>query len=157
RNWSRSSGSSRAAASADHRGVRQLPGDGGHQKPDERAAAQPAAERAQQNSGPRIFRGRELRWETYAHTPPSWERTIALRPPLRTIAPLVGAAARVAGCASSADWPPPHAKPAPIGPLGPGFVAPATPPAPEGTVKPRPGSWTGIHPSKDYRVVLLTE
>ncbi|GAB3950548.1 hypothetical protein GCM10027614_51150 [Micromonospora vulcania] len=39
--------------------------------------------------------------------------------------------------------------------MGPGFVGPSAP-APEATVKPQPGSWAGVHPSKDYRVVLLT-
>src|SRR5262249_27718659 len=30
------------------------------------------------------------------------------------------------------------------------------PPAPEATITPRPGSWDAVHPSKGYRVVLLT-
>jgi len=61
----------------------------------------------------------------------------------------------VCACGSD-DWSEPHAKPIPVGTLGPGFVDPAKPPAPEATVTPRPGSWDGVHPSKGYRVVLLT-
>jgi hypothetical protein len=61
----------------------------------------------------------------------------------------------VCACGSD-DWSEPHAKPIPVGTLGPGFVDPAKPPAPEATVTPRPGSWDGVHPPKGYRVVLLT-
>jgi hypothetical protein len=60
------------------------------------------------------------------------------------------------GCGSSDDWSAPHAKPAAVGTLGPGFVDPKAPPAPEATITPRPGSWDAVHPSKGYRVVLLT-
>ena len=60
------------------------------------------------------------------------------------------------GCGSRDDWSEPHAKPAAVGTLGPGFIDPTAPPAPEATITPRPGSWDGVHPSKDYRVVLLT-
>jgi hypothetical protein len=60
------------------------------------------------------------------------------------------------GCGSGDDWSRPHAKPSPLGTLGPGFVDTASPPAPEATVTPRPGSWAGVHPPRDYRVVLLT-
>jgi hypothetical protein len=59
------------------------------------------------------------------------------------------------GCGAD-DWSEPHAKPTAIGALAPGFVDPAAPPAPEATITPRPGSWDGVHPSKGYRVVLLT-
>jgi hypothetical protein len=62
----------------------------------------------------------------------------------------------VGGCGSSDDWSEPHAKPTAVGTLGPGFVDPKSPPAPEAAITPRPGSWDGVHPSKDYRVVLLT-
>jgi len=44
----------------------------------------------------------------------------------------------------------------PVGALGPGFVDPAAPPPPEGTIHPRPGSWEAVHPPRGYRVVLLT-
>src|SRR5262249_34665026 len=50
----------------------------------------------------------------------------------------------------------PHPKPTAVGTLGPGFVDPAAPPAPEATIAPRPGSWDGVSPSEGYRVVLLT-
>lgn len=60
------------------------------------------------------------------------------------------------GCSSADDWSRPHPKPSPVGTLGRGFINPAAPPAPESTVRPRPGSWDGVHPSKGYRVVLLT-
>jgi hypothetical protein len=55
-----------------------------------------------------------------------------------------------------ADWSGPHAAPRAVGTLGPGFIDPAAPPAPEATITPRPGSWDGVRPSKGYRVVLLT-
>jgi hypothetical protein len=64
--------------------------------------------------------------------------------------------ALVSGCASSDDWSEPHAKPKAVGTLGPGFIDPTAPPAPEATITPRPGSWDGVDPSKGYRVVLLT-
>ncbi|HWK27694.1 MAG TPA: hypothetical protein VNS09_14095 [Solirubrobacter sp.] len=63
--------------------------------------------------------------------------------------------ALLAGCGAD-DWSKPHAKPTAIGRLGPGFIDPANPPAPEATITPRPGSWDGVRPSKGYRVVLLT-
>ena len=44
----------------------------------------------------------------------------------------------------------------PIGVLGAGFVDPAAPPPPEGTIKPKPGSWDAVRPPRGYRVVLLT-
>jgi hypothetical protein len=62
----------------------------------------------------------------------------------------------VSGCSSGDDWSRPHAKPTAVGTFGPGFFDPAAPPAPEATITPRPGSWDGVHPSKGYRVVLLT-
>jgi hypothetical protein len=62
----------------------------------------------------------------------------------------------IAGCGSGDDWSEPHAEPTAIGTLGPGFVDPQRPPAPEATITPRPGSWDRVHPSEGYRVVLLT-
>jgi len=44
----------------------------------------------------------------------------------------------------------------PVGTLGPGFVDAAAPPAPESTIRPKPGSWDAVRPPRDYRVVLLT-
>jgi hypothetical protein len=58
----------------------------------------------------------------------------------------------VSGCDSRDDRSAPHA----VGTLGPGFIDSPAPPAPESTVTPRPGSWDGVHPSKGYRVVLLS-
>jgi hypothetical protein len=69
---------------------------------------------------------------------------------------LLVAAVAIGGCGSGDDWSEPHAKPTAVGTLGPGFVDPTAPPAPESTIRPRPGSWDGVHPSKGYRVVLLT-
>jgi hypothetical protein len=43
-----------------------------------------------------------------------------------------------------------------VGALGVGFTDPDSPPSPEATITPSPGSWDEVHPSKDYRVVLLT-
>ena len=62
----------------------------------------------------------------------------------------------VGGCSSSDDWSSSHAKPTAVGTLGPGFIDPTAPPAPEATITPRPGSWDGVRPSEGYRVVLLT-
>jgi hypothetical protein len=44
----------------------------------------------------------------------------------------------------------------PSGGLGPGFIDPAKPPAPESTIRPKPGSWDAVRPPRGYRVVLLT-
>ena len=57
------------------------------------------------------------------------------------------------GCAGD-SWDTPHAAPTPIGELGAGFE-PASPPSPEATIDPAPGSWDEVHPSPGYRVVLL--
>ncbi|MFF3871000.1 hypothetical protein [Streptomyces sp. NPDC001978] len=76
--------------------------------------------------------------------------------PAGTLAAAVATAVLLGGCSSGDDWSQPHAKPSAVGTLGPGFSDPAAPPAPEATITPRPGSWNGIRPSKDYRVVLLT-
>lgn len=58
---------------------------------------------------------------------------------------------------SDAGSPSGQSSPAPrmIGALRPGFV-PRTPPAPEGTITPSPGSWDDVRPAPGYRVVLLT-
>jgi hypothetical protein len=74
----------------------------------------------------------------------------------RLLAGVVATAVLAGGCGSGDDWSRPRPKPAAVGALGPGFVDAATPPAPEATVTPRPGSWDRVRPSKGYRVVLLT-
>ncbi|MEV4821452.1 hypothetical protein [Micromonospora sp. NPDC049274] len=79
-----------------------------------------------------------------------------MRPPLRAVALLAATAALLAACTSGGDWSQPRPAPSAVGSLGPGFVDPSTPPAPEATITPQPGSWAEVHPSKDYRVVLLT-
>lgn len=43
-----------------------------------------------------------------------------------------------------------------VGALGSGFFDPASPPPPEGTIRPARGSWDAVHPPRGYRVVLLT-
>jgi hypothetical protein len=73
-----------------------------------------------------------------------------------TLAATVAIAVLASGCGSGDDWSEPHPAPAPVGTLGPGFFDPAAPPAPEATITPRPGSWDAVHPSKGYRVVLLS-
>ena len=81
-----------------------------------------------------------------------------MRSRFRSAGPLAvaaGIAVLLTGCGSD-DWSQPHAEPTAVGTLGPGFSDPAAPPAPEATITPAPGSWAGIHPSKGYRVVLLT-
>jgi len=75
---------------------------------------------------------------------------------LRSVLALVLAAALAGGCGAADDWSAPHAKPTAVGALGNGFVDPSSPPAPEATITPRPGSWNAVHPSAGYRVVLLT-
>ena len=79
-----------------------------------------------------------------------------MRTPLSAVAALTAAVALVTGCGSNDDWSRPHESPTPVGTLGAGFTDPSAPPAPEATVTPRPGSWNGVHPPEDYRVVLLT-
>ncbi|MEV6425547.1 hypothetical protein [Streptomyces sp. NPDC051662] len=79
-----------------------------------------------------------------------------MRPPLRAVATLAAATALVTGCSSGDDWSRPHPEPTAVGTLGGGFVDPSVSLAPESTATPRPGSWTGVHPSEGYRVVLLT-
>jgi hypothetical protein len=77
---------------------------------------------------------------------------------VRSRHPAAGILAAIAlftvACGSADDWSQPHSPSGPVGTLGPGFVT--TSPTPEATITPRPGSWTGIHPSPGYRVVLLT-
>ena len=68
----------------------------------------------------------------------------------------VATAVVLSSCGAGDDWSEPHARPTAIGTLGSGFFDPQAPPAPEATITPRPGSWDAVHPSKGYRVVLLT-
>lgn len=76
----------------------------------------------------------------------------------RTAAALITTAALAAvlltGCAGD-SWDQPHAAPVAVGELGDGFE-PSSPPSPEATINPAPGSWEDVHPSAGYRVVLLT-
>src|SRR5262245_57228783 len=104
------------------------------------------------------FRGRLARAGTagWGRTTHTTRRTNALRPPLRTLAVLVASTALVTGCSSADDWSGPHPKPTAVGALGAGFVDASSSPAPESTTTPRPGSWTGVHPPKGYRVVLVS-
>lgn len=80
---------------------------------------------------------------------------LRLRPAL-TLAATTAALALVTGCGSSDDWSKPHAVPSAMGTLGAGFTDPDRPPTPEATITPSPDSWDAVHPSEDYRVVLLT-
>lgn len=74
--------------------------------------------------------------------------------PARTAAVALAIVVLAGGCNSADDWSRPRAAaPTPVGALGPGFGAP---PSPEATITPSPGSWNDVHPSKGYRVVLLT-
>ncbi|GGO16180.1 hypothetical protein GCM10010116_32640 [Microbispora rosea subsp. aerata] len=75
--------------------------------------------------------------------------------PACALAAAVATALPAGGCGSADDWSRPHAKPTAVGTPGPGFF-PATSPAPEATITPRPGSWSGVRPPEGYRVVLLT-
>ena len=77
----------------------------------------------------------------------------------RRIASLVASATlavAVSGCAFAENSSALHADRRPIGALGPGFIDPARPPAPEAMIRPRRGSWDAVHPPRGYRVVLLT-
>jgi len=80
---------------------------------------------------------------------------LRLRPVL-TLAVAVATLALASGCGSADDWSEPHAEPSAVGTIGKGFTDPARPPTPESTITPRPDSWDSVHPSEDYRVVLLT-
>jgi hypothetical protein len=64
-------------------------------------------------------------------------------------------AAVVVGCASPEDTTRLHVE-RPIGPVGFGCIDRTSPPPPESTIRPRPGSWAAVRPPHDYRVVLLT-
>jgi hypothetical protein len=70
------------------------------------------------------------------------------------LATLILATALLTGCAGD-SWATPHASPTPVGALGDGFE-PTSPPSPEATINPRPGSWDDVHPSPGFRVVLLS-
>ena len=80
--------------------------------------------------------------------------------PLRSVATLVAVATLagiVNGCAFSGNSSEPRAdRLRPIGALGSGFIDPRKPPAPEATIRPKPGSWDAVRPPRGYRVVLLT-
>jgi hypothetical protein len=82
------------------------------------------------------------------------------RIPARLIA-LVATAAVASACSSATETPSPAAGPTPspeaLGTLGPGFYNPRTPPSPEGTITPSPGSWDDVHPKPGYTVALLTD
>lgn len=58
------------------------------------------------------------------------------------------------GCASYEDSPKLHTERRAVGALGPGFVEGV--PAPESTIRPKPGSWDAVRPPSGYHVVLLT-
>lgn len=75
---------------------------------------------------------------------------------LRSRFVVVGAltAVLLSGCGATDDWSGPHPAPTAVGVLGQGFTS--TPPTPEATITPRPGSWDTVHPAPGYRVVLLT-
>ncbi|MBF8184836.1 hypothetical protein ITP53_03590 [Nonomuraea sp. K274] len=76
--------------------------------------------------------------------------------PAGALAAAVVAAVLAGGCGPGDDWSRPRVKPTAIGALAPGFSDPDTPPTPEATITPRPGSWNGVRPPEGYRVVLLT-
>ncbi|MFT2818355.1 BMP family ABC transporter substrate-binding protein [Leifsonia sp. A12D58] len=78
------------------------------------------------------------------------------------IAMAVVICASVSGCTASAPAPSTSADAeadaaaVDMRPLGTGFVG-ATPPTPEATIDPEPGSWDGVVPPAGYRVVLIAE
>ncbi|MGC5165917.1 hypothetical protein [Luteimicrobium sp. DT211] len=84
------------------------------------------------------------------------------RRPRTLVAVVVGAAVAgalavgVAVARGSDDWSGPHVTPTARGTLAADFVLPSGTPSPEATITPAPGSWDGVHPSAQLRVVLLT-
>lgn len=78
------------------------------------------------------------------------------RTALAGVAAVLLPVALLAACGSGDDWSEPHAAPTPVGALGVGFTDPASPPTPEATVRPEPGSWDDVRPPAGYRVVLVT-
>ena len=79
--------------------------------------------------------------------------------PARVATSLVAVAAALTACSSASGAGAPSGSPSGSvspSPLGSGFYNSASPPPPEGTVTPQPGSWSGTHPPAGYRVVLLT-
>jgi hypothetical protein len=75
---------------------------------------------------------------------------------VRSVAVLITATALAFVLSARASIFDPAAGRRPIGTLGSGFFDPDKPPPPEGTIRPRPGSWDAVHPPRGYRVVLLT-
>jgi hypothetical protein len=75
---------------------------------------------------------------------------------LRAVAVLITATALAFAFGTRASIFDPTAGRRPIGALGSGFYDPEKPPPPEGTIRPRPGSWDAVRPPRGYRVVLLT-
>jgi len=71
-----------------------------------------------------------------------------------TVATIV-ALTLLTGCSTAPGWSEMRADPSPVGSPGAGFF-PATPPPPESTHTPPPGSWDGVGAPEGYRVVLLT-
>lgn len=76
--------------------------------------------------------------------------------PVRILAAAAATTLLLGGCGSADDWSGPRPDAASVGSLGSGYVDRATPPPPEATITPAPGSWKDVHPAKGYRVVLLT-
>ena len=90
------------------------------------------------------------------------ENSVIGRRTLGIVALAAVIAAAVSGCSAAVSAP--SASPSPsasraaadIQPLGAGFAG-ATPPTPEATIDPEPGSWDGVVPPDGYRVVLIAE
>ncbi|PZE83229.1 hypothetical protein [Curtobacterium sp. MCBD17_032] len=97
-------------------------------------------------------------------------RLVPRAPVVLAAALVVAGTVLVAGCSAQSDGAADrgsdtgrHSAPAGVptavrgtGALGPGFVDPAEPPAPEATIDPAPGSWDDVAPPAGYRVVLLS-
>lgn len=78
-----------------------------------------------------------------------------LRRTARTLTAAAATAALLTGCSSADDWSGSRPDAASVGALGRGYTDPVTPPTPEATITPAPGSWDAVHPAKGYRVVLM--
>lgn len=82
-----------------------------------------------------------------------------MHPCSRIAAALVAATAGslvLAGCGGGQDEVPVDRSPAPYATVGPDFLDEASPPPPEGTITPSPGSWVHVHAPQGYRAVLVS-
>jgi hypothetical protein len=81
------------------------------------------------------------------------------RPVVVAVVALAASAILLSGCTVAGETPQASSTPVDLGdvrPLGAGFLGSNPTPSPEATVSPERGSWDGVVPPEDYRVVLIT-